>query len=72
MPKTEAQKRAINKWRNEKMHCIAIDCTLQDYDTIASAARSAGVPVGTFCRRAIMAAVRDGLPEDGTAVLENL
>lgn len=63
MPKTEAQKRAINKWRAEKMHRIAIDCTLSDYDTISGAARSAGLPVGTFCRRAVMAAARDGLPE---------
>ena len=62
MPKSEAQARAEYKWRREKCHRIAIDCTLADYDTIAAAATSEGLPVGTFCRRAIMAAAGHPLP----------
>lgn len=63
MSKSEAQARAEYKWRREKCHRIAIDCTLADYDTIAEAARVAGQPVRTFCRRAIMAAAGHPLPE---------
>ena len=64
MPRSEAKRRADNKWRAEKMHRIAIDCTLADYDRIAAAAGSAGIPVGTFCRRAIMAAADQGPAEN--------
>ena len=51
--RTEAQKRASNKWRAEKMHRVAIDYTLSDYEIVKAAAEVAGVPVGTFCREAI-------------------
>lgn len=63
MPRTEAQRRALNNYRKSGVHRIAIDCTLADYDTIAEAARAAGLPVGTFCRRAIMAAAGHPLPD---------
>lgn len=51
--RTEAQKRASNKWRAEKMHRVAIDYTLADYEVVKMAADAAGLPVGTFCREAI-------------------
>ena len=63
MKVTEAQRRANKKWRTEKMHRIAVDCTLADYETIKRAADAAGVPVGTFSRAAIMdAATKDARP----------
>lgn len=51
--RSEAQKRASNKWRATKMHRIAIDYTLADYEEVKQAAERAGLPVGTFCRQAI-------------------
>lgn len=62
MIKTEAQKRAEKKWRAEKMHRIAIDCTLSDYDRISAAAAASGQKIGTFCRAAIMQAVQGSEP----------
>jgi len=64
MARTDAQKRATNKWRAEKMHRVALDFTLSDYDRVKTAADAAGVPVGTFCRSAIWAAVGDGAGMD--------
>lgn len=63
MPRSDAQKRARANYTKSGVHRIAIDCTLADYDIIAEAARGAGLPVGTFCRRAIMAAAGHPLPE---------
>lgn len=53
MPRTEAQRRAANKWRAEKVHRVALDFTLADYDKVRAAADAEGLPVGTFCRRAV-------------------
>ena len=61
MARTDAQKRATNKWRAEKMHRVALDFTLSDYDRVKAAADAAGLPVGTYCRRAIDKAIRGGL-----------
>lgn len=61
---SEAQKKASYKWRAEKVHRVALDFTLSDYDRVKTAADAAGVPVGTFCRSAIWAAVGDGAGMD--------
>ena len=51
--KSEAQKRAINKWRATKMHRVAIDYTIADYEEVKEAAERAGLPIVTFCREAV-------------------
>lgn len=58
---TEAQKKASYKWRSEKVHRVALDFTLADYDRVKAAADAAGLPVGTYCRRAIDQTIRGGL-----------
>lgn len=57
--KTEAQRRAENKYHREKLHIVSIKYTRADYEEIARAAAEAGEPVATFARRAISARIAE-------------
>lgn len=68
--RTEARKKTEAKYRQSKLHRVAIDYKHADFKRVASAADGAGLPVGTYIRRAVDYAITQGLDFSDAPLLE--
>lgn len=68
--KSDAQRRAQNKYYRDKLHIVALKYPLAEYEEVARAAREAGEPVATYARRAVAARMSGGMVDTGAAVAD--
>ena len=57
MPVSEAKKRADAKYRAAKRKQIQLDYSIEEFEAIKSHCESRRVPVATWCKNAISAAI---------------